>query len=121
MIQLKFNKQRNTTKHIRRRMSDTNDFMDFISASLGRSLDEVYQRLIDCNFGLEKLELAVFTHTENLTIKKLKSAGETRELETEGENAKKSLFARIFESYSPLHSSMRWEGKLVGNASHRWS
>ena len=32
------------------------------------------------------------THTENLIIKKLKSARETGELETEGENAKKNSF-----------------------------
>ena len=38
------------------------------------------------------------THTENLIIKKLKSARETGELETEGENAKKPPFGRIFES-----------------------
>ena len=31
-------------------MSDTNDLMGFISASLGTTLDKVYQRLIDCNF-----------------------------------------------------------------------
>ena len=36
------------------------------------------------------------THTENLIIKKLKSARETGELETEGENAKKSAFGQIF-------------------------
>ena len=42
------------------------------------------------------------THTENLIIKKLKSARETGELETEGENAKKPLFGRIFESYFDL-------------------
>ena len=35
--------------------------MGFISASLGTSLDEVYQRLIDCNFGLEEPELVMFT------------------------------------------------------------
>ena len=32
------------------------------------------------------------THTENLVIEKLKSARETGELETEGENAKKKRF-----------------------------
>ena len=42
------------------------------------------------------------THTKNLIIKKLKSARETGELETEGENAKKSPFGRIFESYFDL-------------------
>ena len=47
------------------------------------------------------------THTENLIIKKLKSARETGELETEGENAKKPPFGQIFESYFDLtnHSS----------------
>ena len=39
------------------------------------------------------------THTENLVIEKLKSARETGELETEGENAKKkTLFRRHSES-----------------------
>ena len=42
------------------------------------------------------------THTKNLIIEKLKSARETGELETEGENAKKPHFRRIFESYFDL-------------------
>ena len=40
--------------------------------------------------------------TKNLIIKKLKLARETGELETEGENAKKPPFRRIFESYFDL-------------------
>ena len=39
------------------------------------------------------------THTENLVIRKLKSARETGELGTEGKNAKKPPFGRTFESY----------------------
>ena len=35
--------------------------MDFISASLGTTLDEIYQRLVGCNFSLEDSELAMFT------------------------------------------------------------
>ena len=42
-------------------MSDTNDLMDFISASLRTTLDEIYQCLVDCNFALEDPELAMFT------------------------------------------------------------
>ena len=42
------------------------------------------------------------THTKNLIIKQLKSAGETRELETEGANAEKPPFGRSFESYCDL-------------------
>ena len=42
------------------------------------------------------------THTENLIIQKLKTARETGELETEGENAEKPPFGRIFESYFDL-------------------
>ena len=38
------------------------------------------------------------THTENLIIKKLKSARETGELETEGENAKKPLIIKKIKS-----------------------
>ena len=46
---------------MQRRMSDTNNLMDFISASLGTTLGEIYQRLMDCNFALEDPELAMFT------------------------------------------------------------
>ena len=42
------------------------------------------------------------TDTENLKIKKLKSARETEEQETDVENAKKPLFGGIFESYFDL-------------------
>ena len=35
--------------------------MEFISASLGRAQDELYQRLLDCNVELEGPELAMFT------------------------------------------------------------
>ena len=43
------------------------------------------------------------THTKNLIMKKIKLARETRELETEGDNAKKKPpFGRIFESYFDL-------------------
>ena len=42
------------------------------------------------------------THTENLVIKKMKSARETGELETEVENAKKPGFGRVFESHFDL-------------------
>ena len=38
-------------------MSDTNDLMNFVSARLESALDEV----IDCNFGLEEPERAMFT------------------------------------------------------------
>ena len=41
-------------------MSDTDELADFISASLGTTLDAVYHRLIYCNFGLEQPELAMF-------------------------------------------------------------
>ena len=41
------------------------------------------------------------THTKNLMIKKLKSARETGELETDGENAK-NRFGRTFESHFDL-------------------
>ena len=42
-------------------MSDTNDLMNFISASLETTLDEIYQPLVDCNSALEDPELAMFT------------------------------------------------------------
>ena len=42
-------------------MDDTNDLMEFVSAaSLGATLDELYQRLIDCDFAQEDLGLAMF-------------------------------------------------------------
>ena len=66
------------------------DLLDF-GRSTGTSMD-IFVRGV--GVGL--------THTENLIIKKLKSARETGELETEGENAKKPPFGRIFESYFDL-------------------
>ena len=42
-------------------MSDINYLMDFISASVVATLDEIYQRLIDCNFGVEEPEFLMFT------------------------------------------------------------
>ena len=41
-------------------MGDTNELMEFLSASLGATLDEIYQRLIDCNFTREDPGLAMF-------------------------------------------------------------
>ena len=66
------------------------DLLDF-GRSTGTSMD----------FFVRGVGLGL-THTENLIIKKLKSARETGELETEGENAKKPPFGRIFESYFDL-------------------
>ena len=41
-------------------MGDTNDLMEFVSASLGATLDETYQRLIDCDFAQKDPGLAMF-------------------------------------------------------------
>ena len=41
-------------------MGDTNDLMEFVSASLGATLDEIYQRLNDCDFAQEDPGLAMF-------------------------------------------------------------
>ena len=41
-------------------MGDTNELMEFLSASLGATLDEIYQRLIDCDFTREDPGLAMF-------------------------------------------------------------
>ena len=41
-------------------MGDTNELMEFLSASLGSTLDEIYQRLIDCDFTREDPGLAMF-------------------------------------------------------------
>ena len=41
-------------------MGDTNKLMEFLSASLGATLDEIYQRLIDCDFTREDPGLAMF-------------------------------------------------------------
>ena len=40
-------------------MGDTNELMEFLSASLGATLDEIYQRLIDCDFTQEDPGLAM--------------------------------------------------------------
>ena len=60
-IELEMKAKKENTRSTQRRMSDTNDLMNFISASLGTTLNEMYQRLIDCKFGLEEPELAMFT------------------------------------------------------------
>ena len=44
----------------RSEMGDTNQLMEFLSASLGATLDEIYQRLIDCDFTREDAGLAMF-------------------------------------------------------------
>ena len=41
-------------------MGDTNELMEFLSASLGATLDEIYQRLIDCDFTREDPRLRMF-------------------------------------------------------------
>ena len=41
-------------------MGDTNELMEFLSASLGATLDEIYQRLIDCDFTREDPGLVMF-------------------------------------------------------------
>ena len=41
-------------------MGDTNELMEFLSASLGATLDEIYQRLIGCDFTREDPGLATF-------------------------------------------------------------
>ena len=41
-------------------MGDTNELMEFLSANLGATLDEIYQRLIDCDFTREDPGLAMF-------------------------------------------------------------
>ena len=41
-------------------MGDTNELMEFLSAGLGATLDEIYQRLIDCDFTREDPGLAMF-------------------------------------------------------------
>ena len=66
------------------------DLLDF-GRSTGTSMDIFVWRV---GVGL--------THTKNLIIKNLKSARETGELETEGENAKKPPFGRISDSYFDL-------------------
>ena len=41
-------------------MGDTNDLKEIVSASLGATLDEIYQRLIDCDFAQKDPGLAMF-------------------------------------------------------------
>ena len=41
-------------------MGDKNELMEFLSASLGATLDEIYQRLIDCDFTRQEPGMAMF-------------------------------------------------------------
>ena len=45
----------------RKKMSNTNDFMVFIYASLGMTLDKEYQHLEDCHFAIKNPLLVMFT------------------------------------------------------------
>ena len=45
-------------------MGDTNVLMEFLLASLGATLDEIYQRLIDCDLTREDPGLAMFVAEE---------------------------------------------------------
>ena len=49
LIEFELKSKEENTRSTQSRMSDTNDLMDVISASLGTTLDEVYQWLIDLN------------------------------------------------------------------------
>ena len=56
-------RQEETTRQqesTRSEMGDTNELMEFLSASLGATLDEIYQRLIDCDFTRNDPGLAMF-------------------------------------------------------------
>ena len=73
--------------------NDGNEVVDNCNLPLGLELTERVE--------VEEETLGL-THTENLINKKLKSARETGELETEGENAKKPPFGQFVESYFDL-------------------
>ena len=75
------------------------DLLDF-GRSTGTSMDNFVRGV---RVGL--------THTEKLIIKKLKSARESGELETEGENAKKPPFERNCESCFDLPN--QYSNKIV--------
>ena len=57
---LTLNQKRLHEESTRKEMGDTNELMEFLSASLGATLDEIYQRLIDCDFTREDPGLAMF-------------------------------------------------------------
>ena len=61
-------------------MSNTNDLMDFISGSLGTALDEIYQRLVDCNFGLEDPKLVTFTTALLIAMRRERRGDRSTEL-----------------------------------------
>ena len=54
--------------------------MDHISASLGTTLDEIYQRLVDCNVRLEDPELAMFTVALLIAMGKERAVGTPTEV-----------------------------------------
>ena len=56
------NKLEETSRHENQHAEtgDTNELTEFLSASLGATLDEIYQRLIDCDFTREDPGLAMF-------------------------------------------------------------
>ena len=56
------NKLEETSRHVNQHaeIGDTNELVEFFSASLGATLDEIYQRLIDFDFTREDPGLAMF-------------------------------------------------------------
>ena len=62
VLVIEFNKSKGTRRRKinYRKTGDTNVSMEFLSASLGATLDEIYQRLIDCDFAQEDPGLAMF-------------------------------------------------------------
>ena len=61
VLVIEFNKSKGTRRRKinYRKTGDTNVSMEFLSASLGATLDEIYQRLIDCDFAQEDPGLAM--------------------------------------------------------------
>ena len=51
-------------------MGDTNELMEVLSASLGATLDVIYQRLIDCDFTREDPGLAMLAFGESGTAER---------------------------------------------------
>ena len=83
--------------------------MDFISTILGTTLDEIYQRLVDCNFALEDPELAMFT------VALLNAMGR----EGRGDDTTEVLLMLAFGEFGTAESGqnrlMRWRrGEMSG-------
>ena len=94
----------------RKKMSDSIDLMDVISASLRSTLDEIYQRLTDCNFRMENPELVMFT------VALLKAMGREGRGDRPTQKLLRLTSGQFGAAERSIYRLMRWRPGEIGDA-----